>query len=56
MSQEAVEILRDLFETFPQLDPESEYYDDPIKGAELVQWLSENAHDIRKILDDSLKK
>lgn len=39
----AVILLKNLLETFPALDPESKFYDQPVSGVDAVQWLSENA-------------
>ncbi len=51
VAERAVNTLRDLLEDFPALDPVSRYYDDPVSGADVVQWLSEHACDMRSIID-----
>ncbi len=51
VAERAVTMLRDLLEAFPALDPASRYYDDPVNGADAVQWLSEHACDMRSIID-----
>ena len=40
-----------LFAAFPALDPASEHYDQGVQGSDLVQWMGENAEDIRKAID-----
>ena len=41
---------RELFKAFPPLDPASEFYDEPVDGAEVIQWISEHAKDIRSTI------
>ncbi len=48
----AVILLKNLLETFPALDPESKFYDQPVSGVDAVQWLSENALKMRKIINE----
>lgn len=47
----AVELLRGLFDAFPALDPAANEYDEGVDGAEVVQWMGENATEIRALLD-----
>lgn len=48
----ALDLVRSLLEAFPPLDPASEFYDDDVNGADLVEWISEHwAADARALLD-----
>ena len=49
----AIKLLQELIETFPQADPDSEFYGEEINGCEAVNFLSEFMPDVRKCLDGS---
>jgi hypothetical protein len=46
-------LLQDLVEAFPQADPSSEFYNDPIDGSEAVDFLSEFIPRAREAIDSS---
>ncbi len=48
----AIIMLQNLLQAFPALDPESKFYDQPVNGADAVQWLSENAFKMRNIINE----
>ena len=53
MGKTAGKFWRDLFAKFPSLDPESvEHYDEGVDSSDVVQWIGENAEDIRKTIAD----
>lgn len=50
----AAAILRDLFESFPPLDPASEFFDEGVNACDVIDWISENAAEIRQIIDKEI--
>src|ERR1700741_487501 len=47
----ARELLQEIIETFPQVDPASEFYNEEINGCEAVNFLSQFIPRIREYLD-----
>jgi hypothetical protein len=46
-----MDLLLNLLETFPQADPESEFYDEEIDGGDAVKFISETVPKIRELLE-----
>ena len=46
-----IDLLKDLIEAFPQVDPDSELYDQEISGSAAVDFLSDLIPEVRKYLN-----
>ncbi len=49
----SIRLLQQIIEAFPQADPESEFYNEEIRGCEAVNFLSGFIPEVRKYLDRS---
>jgi hypothetical protein len=52
MANKYAKILRHILESFPQADPDSEFFDDPINGSEAVDFIGETVPEIKRALSE----